>query len=209
MKRIRNSAFWRDVVFPSKRHKSFEAWLKAGRPVPVPHIVKVRNLMTIADIYGIDTLIETGTYHGDMIDATKERFKTIYSIEVFEPLANLAVKKFDGWPNVNIVVGDSGIRLPEILSKISEPVILWLDGHYSGPGTGLGTIDTPIVAEIEHILRLRKGGGDVVVIDDARCFDGNAGYPKIEDFIEHLSSSFGCVPIVADDAIFIFPDQRR
>jgi len=183
----------------------YNRWLDAGRPIPAPHEVKSRNVLTLADLYGLDILIETGTYMGEMIAATKNRFKAIYSIEIYEPLAIKAREDFASAKNVNIILGDSATELPKLFEKISEPVLFWLDGHYSGEGTGFGLSETPIIAEIDHIIRMRRGFGDVIIIDDARCFDGTAGYPKLDDFLSRLGEAFGARPLVGDDGIFVLP----
>ena len=206
-KRIRATNFWQNVVVPAQRHKSHQHWLKSDRPVPAPHEVKVRNLMAMADLYDVHVLVETGTYHGDTISAVQDRFKKIYSIEIYEPFATRAQQKFADLKNVNVILGDSAAKLPGLLAEISEPILFWLDGHYSGQGTGLGDKETPILAEIEHIHRLRRGYKDVILIDDARCFTGSEGYPDLASFMMHLTTLFGRRPLVANDAIFILPEK--
>jgi hypothetical protein len=203
--KVRATHFWKDFVIPHNRHIRYNNWLDAGRPIPAPPEVKSRNVLTLADLFGLDILIETGTYLGEMITATKNRFKEIYSIEIYEPLAIKARENFASAKNVNIILGDSATELPKLVEKISEPVLFWLDGHYSGEGTGLGLSETPIIAEIDHIIRKRQKFGDVIIIDDARCFDGTAGYPKLDDFLSRLGEAFGVRPIVADDGIFVLP----
>src|SRR5436190_14037423 len=69
-------------------------WLKNGRPCPPPHIVKSRNLTAVADLFNLNILIETGTWRGNMIDATVDRFERIYSIEISKQLANKARRRF-------------------------------------------------------------------------------------------------------------------
>ena len=200
-KKVRATQFWKDVVIPHNHHMRYNGWLDGGRPIPAPPEVKSRNVLTLADLYGLDILIETGTYLGEMIAATKNRFRTIYSIEIYEPLAIRARENFASAKNVNIILGDSATELPKLVEKITEPVLFWLDGHYSGEGTGIGQSETPIIVEIDHIVRMRQGVGDVIIIDDARCFDGTAGYPKLDDFLSRLGEAFGVRPLVADDGI--------
>jgi hypothetical protein len=47
-----------------------------------PHIVKQMAIAEYQQKYGYGTLIETGTYLGDMIEAQKKRFTHIISIEL-------------------------------------------------------------------------------------------------------------------------------
>ena len=103
---------------------------------------------------------------------TLREFKQIHSIEIYEPFALAAKNRFAGNPKVRILHGDSADLLPSLLLTIREPILFWLDGHFSGENTGIGNAESPVTAEIEHILRLRQGFGDVIIIDDARCFTG-------------------------------------
>ena len=190
-------------VFRSGRH--MRAWVEAGKPVPVPHAVKVRNILAVAELYGLKTLVETGTQAGATLAATLDYFDCLYSIEIYEPSVIAARKRFAEHPKVQIVQGDSATKLPELVKTIAEPILFWLDGHYSGKGTGMGEEHSPIVAEIKHILELRPLGRDAIIIDDARLFVGQDGYPPIENFMTEMKSAFGTTPRHADDAIFIFP----
>ena len=140
-----------------------------------------------------------------MIAATKKRFRKIYSIEVFEPLASAARAKFSSDKNVEIISADSSDALPTLLPTIEEPVIFWLDGHYNGPGTGKGRSATPIVEEILSIKAARHGY-DVIVIDDARSFGGGPDYPSLNSLLGQLSTTFGTKPLVANNSIFVLPN---
>lgn len=182
------------------------AWIDAGKPVPVPHPVKVRNILAVAELYGLKVLVETGTQAGATLAATLDFFDRLYSIEIYEPSVVAARRRFAGTSKITIIQGDSAAELPDLVKTIPEPVLFWLDGHYSGKGTGMGEEETPVVAEIEHILKFRPKGRDAIIIDDARCFDGRSGYPVLDQFLRNLKEAFGVEPRHADDAIFILPD---
>ncbi len=79
----------------SARKKLF-FWRLKGKPVPPPHIVKQKIVKYYADKFKIHTLIETGTYMGEMIDSTLHVFSTIISIELDPMLAQRAQRK--RWP---------------------------------------------------------------------------------------------------------------
>jgi hypothetical protein len=53
-----------------------------------------------------------------------------------------------------------------------------LDGHYSAGNTALGDRETPVSAEVAAILN-HPVKGHVVLIDDARNFDGTHDYPTL------------------------------
>jgi hypothetical protein len=50
--------------------------------VPPPHIVKQQTLRSYSKKFGLNILVETGTLHGDMVEAMKKDFERIYSIEL-------------------------------------------------------------------------------------------------------------------------------
>ena len=191
------------ILLRSGRH--LRAWVDKGKPAPVPHPVKVRNILAIAELFGIRTLVETGTQKGATLAATLDYFDRLYSIEIYQPSVIAARKRFRRWPKVTIIEGDSATALPALVKTIDEPILFWLDGHYSGEGTGQGDQHSPIVAEIDHILALRPPGRDAIIIDDARLFVGKDGYPPLDKFLADMKARFGTVPRHADDAIFILP----
>jgi hypothetical protein len=180
-------------------------WLQSGRPVPVPHPVKHRNILAVAGLFGLRTLVETGTQAGATLAAVHPYFDRLYSIEIYEPSVIAARRRFAAVPKIEIILGDSAHALPKLLPSLAEPVLFWLDGHYSGKGTGMGEDHSPIVAEMRHIRELRGAGRDAIIIDDARLFVGQNGYPPLADFLAEMKTAFGTTPRCTDDAIFILP----
>ena len=79
---------------------------------------------------------------------------------------------------MSILQGDSAIVLPTLLESLHVPTLFWLDGHYSAGNTALGSMETPISAEIDAIL-IHPVRGHVILIDDARNFDGSHDYPSL------------------------------
>lgn len=162
-------------------------WIKNGYTDPPPHIVKQMTIKKYQDKYRYDTIVETGTYLGDMVEAQKHNFKKIYSIELSANLYKMAVERFKDDFNVTIIQGDSGKVLPSILSNIHKPVIFWLDGHYSAGNTAKGNTECPILEEIEAIFKNRKFN-DILLIDDARCFIGVGDYPTIDQLTAYIKN---------------------
>lgn len=182
-------------------------WRLAGRPVPPPHRIKQLCVLEYGRRYGIDTLVETGTYMGAMIQAVRRRFRLIYSIELSEELHKRAAERFHRQRHVRLLHGDSATMLPGIIEQLEGPVVFWLDAHYSGGVTGRAALDTPIVQEIETILG-RNFAGDVILIDDARCFDGTCDYPRLEELQATIESRWpGWSFTVQNDIIRIAPLQ--
>jgi len=128
--------------------------------------------------------IETGTHLGDTLAYVAQQ-KGVHatSIELDEAYFRAAKQRFLRYTNVTILQGDSGKLLPEHVRQLQEPALFWLDGHYSGGDTGKGELDTPVSAELEAILG-SPVKGHVILIDDARCFDGNQNYPHLDRLLE-------------------------
>lgn len=149
-----------------------------GRPpIPPPPEHKVSVILDYARRFRTPVLIETGTYLGDTVEAVRDTFKRVWSIEIDDQLFEDAVRRFAAYEHVTILHGDSAQMLPAVLAKETGPVAFWLDGHWSGGITARGETDTPIVAELRTILA-RVGPDDVILIDDARDF-GTGDYPTI------------------------------
>jgi len=127
-----------------KMKREVERWEKDGRPNPPPHLIKQRELLYYAQKYVLKTFIETGTFKGDMVEAMKDKFDKVVSIELSEQLFNRANEKFSNTSNVALICGDSGVELKNIMPQLKAPALFWLDGHYSGGSTAKGDMETPI-----------------------------------------------------------------
>ncbi len=176
------------ILQPLKRlyqKKQLRDWEEAGRPAPPPHIVKRMTIAGYQEKYGYSTLIETGTFMGDMVEAQKNNFKRIISIELSDHLYKRAKNKFRTDNNVTIVHGDSGKVLNDVLKNISEPAIFWLDGHYSSGITAKGDTNCPIFGELDAILASNVKN-HILLIDDARLFIGEDDYPTIDQVTRHI-----------------------
>ena len=152
-------------------------WRSEGCPIPPPPQVKHRTIAEYAKRFQLDVLVETGTFYGDTLAATKRHFAELYSIELSPGLHSQAVKRFTGESSVHLLLGDSGKILREILPRMTRTPLFWLDAHFSGGQTARGSLDTPVVEELEAILA--SCPNSVVLIDDARLFDGTNSYPTI------------------------------
>jgi glycosyltransferase involved in cell wall biosynthesis len=172
-----------DDYFPANvfdtEAREIEAWVERGRPARPPHAIKVQTLKDYARRFSLARLVETGTYRGDMIEACRDTFDSIVSIELSAPLFESARARFATDPAVTILQGDSGEVLPRVLASVREPALFWLDAHYSGGSTAKGAAFTPIYRELEAILA-HPADGHVVLVDDAADFVGEEDYPTVE-----------------------------
>ena len=156
-------------------------WWLAGKPIPAPNVVKQRTVIGYQKRYRLRTFIETGTYTGEMVQALSGHVDRIVTIEVAPSLHARAVIRFASQPSIRVLLGDSAALLPVVLASLDGPALFWLDGHYMGGESGRATEDTPVIAEMTALLEHRVRG-HVVLIDDARLFDGTDGYPRLEAF---------------------------
>jgi len=175
---------------------------------------KRKILLHYADKYSLNIFVETGTFFGDTVDALKSNFKKTISIELSNDLAIKAQKRFLNDTNVIIYNGDSGKLLPGILDSIDEPCLFWLDGHYSSEfwmgtefiKTAKGDKNTPIFEELEAIFS-HNIKNHIILIDDARCFNGLSDYPSIVQLKEKtLLLNSGYKLIVKSDIIRLIPE---
>lgn len=196
------------ILLGWRNRRAVALWKRQGCPAPPPQAVKYQVIRDHAAQAGIGLFIETGTYLGDSIYANRNIFRSIYSIELSEDLHRQACRRFARLPHVTILHGDSASVLPRLLGDVQEPALFWLDGHYSGGVTARGSIDTPIVAELEAILA-HPIPNHVILIDDARCFDGTGGYPSIPQIKDLILSRRPTARIEAkDDIIRVYLDSR-
>ena len=194
---FRDSVFFGPYKWTAQRGE-YLWWLARGCPTPkVPHIVKQRALAEFGERFKLQVMVETGTNLGNMINAQKDHFREIYSIELDTWLAARAKRKFAAFPNIHLYQGDSGKVLPTIIPLIKEPALFWIDAHW-------GDIDAPVKQELECIYR-HPVRDHVLLIDDARYFDGHGDYYSIEDLREHAAREYpGSVVEVKDDIIRIY-----
>lgn len=178
-------------------------WRRRGCPPPAPPHIKSRIVRDYAIRNRIATFVETGTYRGDTLAVVHEHVRRSISIELDPRLAALARRRFARDPDVEIVEGDSGLRLPEVVEQLHEPALFWLDGHYSSGVTALGDKDSPIEEELQAVLAAGRPD-HVVLVDDARLFTGDGEYPRIDEIravVESLRPGWSCA--VVDDIIRI------
>lgn len=183
------------------------SWERNGCPEPPPHSMKQLVIKKYAEKYNLECLIETGTFHGDMIEAMKRTFPKIYSIELSRYYFEKAQRKFKLDRNVELLFGDSGIVLGELLQTIKQPALFWLDGHYSEGMTAKGEKYTPIFEELHHILN-HDEPRHVIIIDDARLFGTDPGYPTMEQLYGFISMQLNKVDTVIQfDCICLTPNK--
>jgi hypothetical protein len=121
-----------------------------------------------------------------MVHAMRDRFTQIYTIELDRALYERASQRFAANAHIHVIHGDGAEELPKVLDRVSEPCLFWLDAHYSAGITAHGPLETPIIKELTAVLRHRQSH-HVILIDDARNFNGSRDYPTLtwlQDFVK-------------------------
>ena len=168
-------------------HPDYWYWVLRGRPTRSPHLLKQKTVQEYGEKFKLRTLVETGTYYGEMVAAMKTRFDRIYSIEYVPELAERAKRKFASYPQIRIFCGDSRVVMPEVLALVHEPALFWLDAGYYG-WVGMKVDEQRLSTELEMILSHRYP--HIILLDDARGLTGQNGIPSVGDVKSYIESKF-------------------
>jgi len=141
--------------------------------------------------------IETGTYLGNTTKRLAQNSMFVFSLEPMERFFLKSGNRLRRCMNVTVLNLTSEQGILFCLLEIEQMAIkkknsirfklnLFLDGHYSGPGTFRSDNSTPILLELSAIRDFFAVARAVelgfVFIDDARLFfDDQPGYPRFQD----------------------------
>ncbi|MFN3076003.1 MAG: hypothetical protein ABT940_03805 [Alphaproteobacteria bacterium] len=170
-------------------------WTLSQEPsVSPPHALKGISLIHCMRKRGYDTLVETGTHLGAMPDIVSRFGYRVYTIELSLPLYERARDRFANNELVTCIHGDSGVVLPEVVAKLTRPALFWLDGHICGGLTARSDLETPILAEVDWLRRIRGERPEFIdgcsfYIDDVREF-GTGEYPKLSEVLATFETHF-------------------
>lgn len=135
--------------------------------------------------------VETGAYMGNGIaDALGTgHFSEVHSIELSPKWHAHCTKRFQNDSRVHMHLGDSAVVLEQLLVSgvlpADEPVLFYLDAHWSGGETAGEHVDNgcPVMRELEVLVKHRKRElADVIVVDDLRLMGKDSwsgGYEEI------------------------------
>lgn len=197
-------------IFKKIAHRLNSFFLKKEQ---VPDIATKRGVIEhYRALFQPPLFIETGTFLGDTVEYFKNKFESILTIELSEELAEKARKRFKDQSNVMVVQGDSGRELAALLTARRGKALFWLDGHYSSEffvkdefiRTAKGDKNTPVESELDIIFS--SNVEPLVLIDDARLFNGKADYPSIDAVKKRVSRYQPSYKVfVSTDIIHIIP----
>lgn len=123
--------------------------------------------------------IETGSHVGEGIQrAVDIGYRDIYSIEISPNYHSRCKSRFMAHSNVHLILGDSLVKMPEILEKVHDQATFWLDAHMS-----MVARNCPTLEEIK-IIGKHKIKNHIFIIDDLRDFGTkNHEFITIEDLM--------------------------
>ncbi len=89
-----------------------------------------------------------------------------------------------------------------MIDEVQDDILFWLDGHYSGQGTGIGELTSPILNELD-IIQSKNLSKYCILIDDYRLFNGTDGYPSVHTVMEKIKSINSNSEIFIDKDCFV------
>ena len=163
----------------------------------------------------ISILIETGTFKGDTVAALWSYFNKVISIEASEILWAAAAKRFEEYPQIQVLLGNSKDKLPGLQAELQDVAALyWLDAHWCADPYTYGVLSQcPLLEELHAIGSLNSES--VVLIDDARLFLAPpqtpheiSQWPGFHDIVSCLlSKSSAHQLMIVNDVIVFFPKK--
>ncbi len=141
--------------------------------------------------------VETGSYIGNGIQSAIDAgFENIISIELSENYYNFCIERFNKFPQVKIIRGDSIKDLYGIIKNINDKITFWLDGHYSGGNTAISETNkiSPLLEELSQIKN-HKIKNHNILIDDLRCWKKDDvkigfGLEEIKEMILNINLNY-------------------
>ena len=146
-----------------------------------------------------DIYIESGLFLGESLRAaaTLSQWNALYSIELNTEHFNVGRTEFKKDNRVTVCHGDSTYVLPNILDLLAHngkqhKICVFLDGHYSGGGTSLGEVASPIEKELQTLVKYKNLIHTVIIDDVDTCFEIAENRPIKE---ENKIYKTGWIPI--------------
>ncbi len=160
---------------------------------------------------GLEAFVETGTFRGETVDALKDKFESIYTIELSPEYYAEAVSKFEGDDHINVLHGDSSQELKRVAGDLQDTATLYfLDAHWCvAENTASELSQCPLLAELGAVGALNESS--VIIIDDARLFlappltpHETSHWPTLDEIIIQLRdlSSSHLIMVLNDNIIF-------
>lgn len=162
--------------------------------------------------FNIHSFVETGTFNGGTCTWAAEHFKNVITIENSKVIYERTSAKFKHLSNIEFLFGHSLEHLKNLVSKLNEPAIFWLDAHWSGGETYGVNDECPLIEELKIINSAKVN--HIILIDDARLFVKPPPPPhkaeqwaNVSQIITELNKVSGRYVFIADDVIGAVPNE--
>ena len=149
-----------------------------------------------------DVLVESGTHVAKSAIWASDWFNQVYTIEselVYHRKSMINVARL-GKDNIQLYYGRSVDVLPSIINILEHnrtPAIFWLDAHWSRDLEGdKPDVVCPVLQEITLINKSFLN--HVILVDDARLFGREPGWPELDEVMFYLGRN----AYVEDDVIW-------
>ena len=120
--------------------------------------------------------VETGTFKGKTIFSMEKHFKELHTIELHPMWYKKARKRYKG-NKIHFHLGDSGVKIKEVVKDLDDNTIFFLDSHWSKGNTAEGPKHVPLKEELDAIVTYFKHKA-IIIIDDFRLFGKMMGTGK-------------------------------
>jgi hypothetical protein len=165
-------------------------WVRGDYLVGASASAKRQHLLHVLTSRGHRIFVEAGTYKGETTAFFSRHADRVFSVELHDELFAAAQRRFAQHPHVTVVHGDSLVEIPKIVANCATPPLVFLDGHFSGPGTAESEEMEPAKSTLGRLADVAPAGSSIV-IDDLRLFgSGLAGFPQLDTITAAARAAF-------------------
>jgi hypothetical protein len=163
----------------------------AGEIGPPADRAKRRFLLSLFKKRNHELLVESGTFLGGTVEYFLPHARRIVSVEIEADLHTAAKERFRSSPSVELLLGDAIDVIPRVIADLSEPALVYLDGHFTGGvNQEPGEFAEPAPGILEKLGDLRPPAGTTIVVDDLRLFGRSENFPGLDELTSTARKAF-------------------
>lgn len=146
--------------------------------------------------FGLEQLIETGTFKGETTSWAANHFESVTTVEFSNELYKQTSQKYSHLTNIDFQYGDSAEVLEEIAPQLDESVVFCLDAHWCAGVDETAGEDDQCPLEDELYAIAESDYPHFIAIDDAKVFLSPPSHPRdrsqwpaITDIVDILNTN--------------------